>query len=279
MSDTGGLQTQPENQGAPGQPPPAAPAAAPQQAQGKGQKIHQITANGFAELKKSEREKGRKAALEQLAKDNGFKTVEELLMAMPRLRQAGDPAPQPAPKNGTGNQPPKQGGTRLPDSFSDKDVKRWQRENEQLRVKNEQLAKDAQVSRRRVRSLSQQINDLEVTSSLKDIAVSCGITEVDFAIDLLKKDARKQTIGKTDEEASKILDAYDEVSFFNGLRESRPYLFGEVKRPATTGTGASGEPAAPSASDAKKAEAQRGKVDVSKMTRDEYEAYKRSLGL
>jgi hypothetical protein len=97
-----------------------------------------------------------------------------------------------------------------------------------------------------------------------------GVTDVDFGTYLLDQ----YVSGKSPEE----LEKFDEKKWFEELRTSRPYLFGEVVRPATTGTGP-GNPPAPRPSAALSTAATANGVDVKKMNPVQFRDYLAKKGL
>jgi hypothetical protein len=120
------------------------------------------------------------------------------------------------------------------------------------------------------KELQRQLDAKEAEMELREAAITRGIKDSDYAIRLLTRSLE----GKTEEELAK----FDHGKFFDDLRGTHPYLFGEVVKPATTGTGA-GAPAAPKPADAAAADAQNGRTDATKMTAEEYRAHLAKRGL
>jgi hypothetical protein len=148
----------------------------------------------------------------------------------------------------------------------DADMRRWQRDKEQLEKSN-------RILRKQVRTATRRAEAAEARGMLKDIAQGVGIRDVGIAIHLYEE----ACAGKTEDELAKM----DETEFFEGLRQTRPYLFGEVVVPATTGT-TGGPPGShtPLTTPAVSAIAgETGKVDAMKMSRAEWSAHQQRRGL
>jgi hypothetical protein len=108
--------------------------------------------------------------------------------------------------------------------------------------------------------------------SLREVAVSKGVRDVDYAVRLLTRHLEGQ-----DEVA---LSSFDEAAYFEGLRASHPYLFGEVAVPATTGTaGGASAPAAPAPGTAAQQIAKNGTFDARTASADEFKKRLAQLGI
>jgi len=244
----------PTTQQAPAATPAPAAQAAPA-ATAAESKVVMLPQSAMKELKEREREKGRKQALADMAKEAGFSSVEEMTKAMAKRKNGGEPVRQTKPSNNTSR-------PHAPDK-NDKELQRLSRERDEL-------AKRMKYETERRKELQQEKEALEAEMSLREAAVQVGVKDIDVAIELLRRDTK----GKTEEE----LRTFDEHKFFAGLRETRPYLFNEVLKPATTGTGA-GNPPAPKPEEATQAGAQGSQIDARKMSREEYQNRLASLGL
>lgn len=139
---------------------------------------------------------------------------------------------------------------------------------QQLEREKKQLAEERERERKSRRKAERERDAIEARSNLERIAGGVGIKKLSQAILLYEETCR----GKTEDELGKM----DEVKFFEGLRATDSYLFGETVVPATTGT--SGAPPGshvprPSATAAAAGDA--GTVDVSKMNKAQYVEFKR----
>jgi hypothetical protein len=229
-------------------------------AQGKDGRIQVLSPSAFKRLKQEAREKGRKDALSGFAKEAGFETVDDLQKALVSLKNPTPPQSSPEPAQGR-PAPDKPHGN-----------EQWDREKAHLQKQIEDLNRRTKTESDGRKDLQRQLDAKEAEMELREAAAVAGIKDPDYAIRLLTRALES----KTEDELSK----FDHNKFFGELRGSHPYLFGEVVKPATTGTGA-GAPAAPRPGEAASADAQNGKVDATKMKPDEFRAYlaKRGLGI
>lgn len=247
----------------PATPPVAAPANAPTPT-GDPRVMHMPT-HAIGRLKKEALEKGRKAALKEIAEQGGFASVEEMLLQLPKLKNptAIEPAAQP-PKNVQQQVKP---GAQVAgnDKRLQKDIERLQREKDEIarRMKREASAR---------KQLQRELDARDAEMVLREAAVAAGVKDVDYGVRLLSRHLE----GKTEEE----LKAFDEAAFFQSLKASHPYLFGEKIVPANTGTGSTvGAPPAPKPGAVQQVQSQSGQVDVRKMSPREFAAHVASLGL
>jgi hypothetical protein len=225
---------------------------------GKDGRIQVLSQSAYKRLKDEAREKGRKEALSSFAKDAGFTTVEDLQRALTGFKNPAPPNPEaasPAPEPAT---PPK--------SSNDK----WDRERVHLQRQIDDLGRRVKTETEGRRELQRQLDAKEAEMELREAAVMSGIKDPDYAIRLLTRSLES----KSEEELAK----FDHGKFFGDLRSSHPYLFGEVVKPATTGTGA-GAPAAPKPGEAVVQNVQNGKVDATKLSPEEYRALLAKRGL
>ena len=247
---------------------PAASAAAPVAAQpaadnsageplpqgmapGKDGRIQVLSTSAFKRLKTEAREKGKKEALSEFAKQAGFTNVDDLQKALTGLKNPAPAAAETKPQNAPTDN-------------------KWEREKGVMQRQVEDLNRRLKTESDNRKELQRQIDAKEAEMELREKALLVGIRDPEYAIRLITRDLE----GKSDDELSK----FDETKFFEGLREKHPYLFGETVKPATTGTGA-GAPAAPKPGDASVASAQNGKVDATKMKPDEFREFLRRKGL
>jgi len=219
-------------------------------------KVQVLTSSAFKRLKDEARTQGRKQALLEMAQSQGFSTVEEMQSF---LADARKPKPKPAAQeqkpNGNGDGKAHERATREADA---------QRKREQAA---QQAARQAQLEAKTERRRREA---LEAERELERTAWKVGVRDTDYAIRLLTRHLQ----GKSEDD----LKAFDEEKFFSGLRETHPYLFGEVQKPATTGTGGT-LPPPPKPGDAARGAAAGAKVDASKMTKEEFRAHLAKRGL
>ncbi len=218
---------------------PQTPASPPSNANGK---VVPMTPQAFAEYRKQERDKGAKAVRDQLDRDarqRGFKDHADLMAHAERSRQPQQPRnPQPQPQRNAMPQQP-QNNNRRDDrnnrrnknrGGSQIDTRLSHLESEKLR-----LTKQFNGSERKRKSLQREIDALKAEQVLREAAIRVGIVDVDYAVHLLKKD----NAGKTADQ----LQGFDEVKYFQGLRDRYPQIFNVEERPANSGNNAT--PAAP----------------------------------
>ena len=145
------------------------------------------------------------------------------------------------------------------------------REKQVLRQQAEQARRRMIEESRRRKELQRSLEAKEAEMAIRETAIQCGVRDIDYAVNLLARNLD----AKSEEE----LAAFDEKQFFSGLRNTHPYLFGEVARPATTGPGVGVQPAPLKPGTVAQATAQNSQVDARKMDRQDFETYLRSKGL
>lgn len=243
-------------------PPPASPPATEPLPQGmvpgKDGRVQVLSQSAFKRLKDESREKGKKEALSSFAKEAGFTSVEDLQKALTGLKNPPAPTPATDPKL----------PAQAPDNPKSND--RWDRERVQLQRQIDDLARRVKTETEGRKELQRQLDAKEAEMELRESAVMAGVKDPDYALRLLTRSLES----KSEEELAK----FDHSKFFNDLRGTHPYLFGEVVKPATTGNGA-GAPAAPKPGDVTAGNAQSGKVDATKLSPEEYRALLAKRGL
>ncbi len=118
--------------------------------------------------------------------------------------------------------------------------------------------------------LRRERDALEAEMVVREAAARSGLHDIDYAMRLLTRHLN----GKPEEELKK----FNEVEYFESLRGDHPHLFGEARKPATTGNGANA-PGAPNPGAAQQGVAQGGQVDVRKMDPKQYQDHLRARGL
>lgn len=263
---------------APNTPPPAAPAAPqqgaqPQQQQGSRQSGNVILpANAMKRIKEENRAKGKAEAMgevENKFKAAGFASIEDALGLLVGLKNGGQPAAQPAAQQNRSGQPPRPGSGKGQGT----DVT-LQRERDRLAKAAEDSTRELQREKKRNRDLTRKLDAAQAETNLRETAWKLGIKDTDYAIRLLTR--HLETLG-ADVDPTKA-ENFDEGKFFEGLKPTHPYLFGETTRPATTGTGAE-QPPAPKPGAVAQGAANGSQVDARKMNPQEYREHVAKRGL
>jgi len=180
--------------------------------------------------------------------------------ATPEPPPAREPIPARTPKD------PKQMGA----TADQKLVK----ENARLLEERKRLSRQRAATERRLKQAERERDALAAEHSLKLAATKAGVSDVDYAVVLLKR----SLTGKSAEE----LAAFDEGKFFGEeLRKSHPYLFGVESTPADTGANTREEDKGGGAPQPGKngRPAEGGPVDPQKMSREHFEATLAKHGL
>jgi hypothetical protein len=141
--------------------------------------------------------------------------------AAPALAPVVAEAPAPAPKVNT---------------YAEAELRKATRERERLTAElaAEKARADQEV--KRTKKMAKKMEAMEVDQELREVAISTGVKDVDYAMSLLQRELAAQT----DEQ----LTTFDDKAYFNQLRETHGYLFGEKQELATTGNPQGYEPAA-----------------------------------
>jgi len=241
----------------------------------------------FKKLKEKEREKGRKAALAEITekvKAAGFESLDEALGQIPKLAAQVEellskPQPtdnedetmaqqkkKPANKNGQSKRNNTRGKKDRMESKDAKEIARLERERAKER---ERWRKEE----KRRKATEKKLAATEAMMELREVAINAGVKDVDYAVRLMTRECE----GKTKEE----LAAFDETAFFTGLRDTKPYLFGETTVPANTGTGGDDEttPAVPKPGEVMTQTGEDKMFDARTASKEEIDARKRELGI
>ena len=246
---------------------PAQVASEPSVATIAGGKNVVLPSSSFAKLKEEQRQRGKREAITELEskfKAAGFGSLDEAIAAMAAARSA--PAPKAAPVQKAEQVESVEEQTpvaKTGNANADRQLARLAREREQF-------AKRFAQEQAQRRKLQRTLEAKEAEFALRETAVSKGIKDVDYALRLLTRELE----GK-DEAA---LAAFDEAKFFDNLRAERPYLFGEMVIPATTGTGVGGAPVAPKAGTVQQAQGAAGKIDARSMKGEDFAQLLRQRG-
>lgn len=238
-----------------------------------GDKTVSVPTSAFVKIKQEAQEKGRKSALSEIeakAKAFGFGSVDEMFAALSSASAAAaaggaSEAPAaPAPAKTESKPAPK--AEAKPAAKAD--------EAHALRVAREieRARKDAEKAAREARKYKAELEKKQAESEMREMAMKFGVREhLDFTLHLLESDLR----GMTEEQLGK----FDEGEWFGKLRAARPYLFGEQRIPATTGTAGGNAPKAPGAGDTASAAGAAGVFDGMRSSSQDFKARLAALGL
>lgn len=228
--------------------------------------------HAIGKLKQEQRERGKREAMTELEakfKAAGFGSIDDAIAAMAAAKTASAKAPTPPPAKAKEPEieldDEVQAVTAQPATQNDaaKQMQKLQRERERL-------AKQFAAEQAQRRKLQRQLEAKEAEFALRETAVGKGVKDVDYAIRLIQRELE----GKDE----KALAAFNEAQFFDTLRASHPYLFGEMVVPATTGTGVGAAPAAPKATTVQEAQSAASKSDARSMKPDEFRRRMMQLG-
>lgn len=274
--------TSQQGQGAQGQ---GAQGNASQQGDGEGRtsgKSVVLPQSAMKRIKQEAEERGQRRAQEALAKEFGFSTfaaMREHFAHQPTRREDRNEEPpeeREQPQQHKGNE--RGNGQQQQSSRSERrEQGRWERERERLQREKDALARRMTQEARQRKALQAALDAKDAEMSLREVAVKTGVRDIDYAVRLLTRHLE----GLSEEEIAKLDGGkgFDEAKFFEGLRGSHPYLFGEVTKPATTGTGAGNAPPPPKPGAAAQAQQEGNKTDARKMSREEYQELLRKRGL
>ena len=224
--------------------------------------------HAFTKLKEEQRQRGKREAVNELEakfKAAGFSSLDDAIAAMAAVRNntkvetkveakpepKAAPAPKQAPKavevEATADEEAQETVQPQANTTADKQMQRLMREREKL-------AKQFAAEQAQRRKLQRQLEAKEAEFALRETAVGKGVKDVDYAVRLVTR----ELTGKTEQQ----LASFDEGKFFDNLRKTHPYLFGEMVVPATTGTGVGAAPAAPTAGNVQVAQGAASKFDA-----------------
>ena len=221
----------------------------------------------LGKLKAEQRERGAREAIGELEakfRAAGFGSIDEAISAMAAARNGGNTQPQAATQRKAEPEVMDSGASMSGGKTDRKQLERLAREREQYAKRYSQ----EQAQRRRIQ---RQLEAKEAEMALRETAVIKGVRDVDYALRLLQRELENK-----DEEA---LAAFDEGKFFDNLRSSHPYLYGEMVVPATTGTGVGNAPNAPRAGTVQAAQGASGAKDARSLSQDEFQKMLRARGL
>lgn len=286
--------------GAPPAPDPAAPpppAGAPPpggyQERGDG-KVQILSSTAYRKIKDEAREKGVRATQAEInakVKALGFENLEEALAyaGMGRVQNGGrgngngnrQPQPQPRhepppPSNAAPPGPAPREPSRRERQDDPKALEKYQRAMAQWEQKRTVYQQTIDHEKKRRRRAERDNDELRTRIELERIANAAGIKRTKWAVDMLQE--HLSSFGG--DEAK--LRAFDEKTYFEGLRSTEPWLFNEVVKPANTGVqpGGNGAPPPPAPGPIVRATGDgRNGFDARAAKPDDVAAQLRSLGI
>lgn len=227
-------------------------------------KVQMLTPSAFKRLKEQARAKGAKEALAEQAKKYGFGSTELYIKAVEDTFKS----PGPKATNNTVNtkEPVLQDPGPAPEGMNTKATQAWNKERNRIINELERTKREKSHYEKKYRNTRQMYDNDQTKWLLEKSAMQVGIRDPEYAVRLLE-----QAVAGKDEND---LKSFDERKYFEGLRGSHPYLFGEVVKPATTGTAGGATPApvkqAPPSSN--------GSSDAMKLDPNEWHAMLRRRG-
>lgn len=227
----------------------------------------------MAKLKEEQRERGKREAISELEakfKAAGFSSLDDAIAAMAAARNAPAKAAAKAPPV-TKAPVAETEDDEVPVTAQPQGTSDHAKQLQKLQREREKLAKQFAQEQSQRRKLQRTLEAKEAEFALRETAVGKGVKDVDYALRLIQREL--------DGKDEKALAAFDETRFFDGLRQSHPYLFGEMVVPATTGTGVGAAPSAPKAGNVQAAQGAAGKTDARSMSQDEFQKLMRMRGL
>jgi hypothetical protein len=248
---------------------PVTTSAAEVQTQGK---TISLPTSAFAKLKAEAAEKGRKGALsevEQKAKAFGFDSVDAMFKALEASRSgASDEVVETRPAQRQAQAPQQQAKQGSGKEAVATEALRIAKELERARKESEKASREA-------RRYRQQFEEFQAETEMKEVLLRAGVREeVDYALSLMRRDIQSKL--ETDPE----LAAYSTDEFLRSLRNNKPFLFGESRIAATTGTGGEGPQARPAApGQAASTIAQSEQFDARKASPEQLKARLAQLGI
>lgn len=238
-------------------------------------KTQTMPTEAIGRLKREARERGKREAmglLEEQAKAAGFSSLADAFQAMADSKKVAAAAPTPAAQEAKPAAAPSK----------NQDL-RWQRELDRREKALQEAQRKLRLEEKRRKEIQRTMDQREVEQTIREQAILAGIHDVDFAVELARREARQIVDSVPADKVEEALRQFDERKFFNDLRGKRPYLFGEKVVQATTGTGidaaAAGTPPAPTPAKVTDTAAKSDQVDARKMSRDEFTTRLQALGL
>jgi len=263
MASEGGDPTSGAGGNPPANPPvDPKPPADPQPPARSGERVHSLLDKDFKRIKEEAAAKGSRLALENMAKELGFKTPDEVKAFVAKAKQKpGKPREERRPQ-GQGQSQGQQPNDRNAQKFA-----KQLEDEKRTRIQAQKKARQVEAELARV----------QAQAELEKTLIRHGASDIDFVRHSLESHLSGLVRGKPPEEAEKITAAFDEEAWLGDLKKAKPYLFGGavVTQPANTGPTNPG-PGAPKPGEVNKHGAN-GVVDALKMNPQEWAEYRRSL--
>jgi hypothetical protein len=248
-----------------------APPEQPQQQQRAEPRNVTVPTDAMRRIKEEQYQKGQQAALDALARQAGYSNNEELVAALRAARGQGQQAQvqqrQAAPQYQQQEQQPQEEDPAqdlAQAKASRREEGKFQRQMEKVLTERNKYAQTAQAWQKKAQEAQAEADAVRAEMHLRTIAASAGVQDIDYAITLFSREVERLT----PEEAA----TFDEKVYFDGLRKTKPLLFGEAVLPATTGTGMGGAPMPPKPGAVAAQNAQNGRVDARKLDPRAYAA-------
>jgi len=232
----------------------------------------------MSRIKREERNKGQ----EQLAKELGFESVEAMKRVLAAKEKAKKPAAAPAaaPRSPGAPARPTRPAATAPEPDGDETAATAQPtgDDPDRQARINRIVRDRARLKRENEELKERLDTVQAEGELKLIALRIGITDVDYALALLKRH-----FSTLDEAAAA---QFDESAYFEGLRKTHPVIFAttEITRPAQSTTGGATPAqnpagARPPAPPSNRQPSDAAPVDARKMTKQELDEHLRKRGL
>jgi hypothetical protein len=234
----------------------------------------ELRTSEFKRVKSKAASKGRRSErllLNERAKELGYDSLDDLLDATAKKQsqpEIVEPEEEEEETMATATTPKK------PKRQPTTEENRYKRKFEQAEKARKEGVRKWRASEKRRRDAQRQLAAKEAEMELREVAIQAGVKDIDYAIRLLTRDLH----GKSEAD----LAEFDEKAFFTGLREERPYLFGESVMPANTGSDPANdgvEPGAPGPDQTQQVEAASSQFDARKATPEEVSKRYKELGL
>lgn len=232
----------------------------------------ELRTSEFKSVKEKAANRGRRSErllLNERAKELGYDSVDDLLAAMATNKSEPE-IEEPESEEEEIMATPKKKPVKRQSTSED----RYKRKFEQSEKARKDAVRKWRAGEKRRRGTQRQLAAKEAEMELREVAIQAGIKDVDYSIRLLTR----HLSGKTEDD----LASFDEQSFFSGLREDRPYLFGESVMPANTGSDPANsgqDPAAPGPDQTQQVEAESSQFDARKAKPEEIAKRYQELGL
>lgn len=197
-------------------------------------KVTMLSPSAYKRIKEQAKAKGAKDAFLNEAKKHGYNTIETYLAAVDAaLNISKKPGAEKPTKSAVERQDPGP----APDHLNDKQAQAWNKERVKIVGELEKTRREKAHYEKKYRQERQTREKTEANMALREAAILAGCQDPGVAVYLLERDME----GKTEDD----LKSFDEKKYFADLKEKKPFLFGEVTKPATTGHSQAAAPQAP----------------------------------